>query len=160
MADFKRILFPVEFSPHCQIAARSVASYARHFDAEVTLLHVEVLPFEPYVWELQTERLTERLNHFLEAEFAGLRVHRQVVSGDAAHEIVRYAVNDRADLIMMPTHGRGTFRRFVLGSVTAKVLHDTACPVWTAAHVDVELSSGPPNITNSLCAVDWGGPRG
>jgi hypothetical protein len=39
-------------------------------------------------------------------------------------------------LIMMATRGRGLFRAALLGSVTAKVLHDADCPVWTAAHVE------------------------
>jgi hypothetical protein len=43
-----------------------------------------------------------------------------------------------ADLIMMPTYGMGSFRRHLIGSVTAKVLHDVACPVWTAAHVETQ----------------------
>ena len=58
MVNFKRILFPVEFTPQCQIAARHIASYARLFDAEIILLHVEELPFEPYVWEPPTDWLT------------------------------------------------------------------------------------------------------
>ena len=74
------------------------------------------------------------------------------MTGDPAREIVRYATN--ADLIMMPTHGRGPFRRFVLGSITAKVLHDTPCPVWTLAHLDAEHPPAPPSLTNVLCAVD------
>ena len=36
----------------------------------------------------------------------------------------------------MPTHGYGPFRRFILGSNTAKVLHDADCPVWTGVHVE------------------------
>ena len=55
---------------------------------------------------------------------------------------------------MMPTHGYGTFRRRLLGSITAKVLHDAACPVWTGAH----LAQGPPvewiSPTTILTAVD------
>jgi hypothetical protein len=37
------------------------------------------------------------------------------------------------DLIVTPTHGYGLFRRFLFGSATLKVLHDAACPVWTAS---------------------------
>lgn len=154
MVDFKRILFPVEFTPQCHIAARHVAHYARLFDAEVNLLHVEALPFEPYVWEPQTDRLNRLLAQFLVDELAGLTVRRQVVTGDAAQEIVRFAANEKTDLIMMPTHGRGPFRRFVLGSVTAKVLHDTSSPVWTSAHLDVDGTFTPPNLSNIVCAVD------
>lgn len=154
MVDFKRIVFPVEFTPQCQIAGRYVASYAHHFDAEVHLLHVEMLPFEPYVWEPQTDRLRTMLDQFLVDEFAGSKTQRSLVSGNPALEIVRFAKNEKADLIMTPTHGRGPFRRFVLGSVTAKVLHDTPIPVWTSAHLDVERPSAPPNLANVLCAVD------
>jgi nucleotide-binding universal stress UspA family protein len=41
-----------------------------------------------------------------------------------------------AGLIVMPTHGYGPFRRFILGSVTAKVLHDADCPVCTGIHLE------------------------
>ena len=154
MVSFKRILFPVEFSAQCQIAAKHVASYARRFDAEVVLLHCEVLPIEPYVWDPQTERLTQLLDQFLVEEFAGLKVQRLVRTGDPAHEIVSYVNNEKADLIMMPTHGRGPFRRFVLGSLTSKVLHDAPCPVWTSAHLDVERPPASLNLSSILCAVD------
>ena len=154
MATFKRILFPVEFTPQCQIAARHVATYARHFAAEVILLHVEVLPLEPYAWEPQTEWLTQRLDQFLVDEFAGVKVRRLVSRGDPANEIVRCVTNEKADLIMMPTHGRGPFRRFVLGSVTAKVLHDAPCPVWTSAHLDENSTPMPSSLSTILCAVD------
>src|SRR5580765_2508864 len=53
----------------------------------------------------------------------------------------------------MPTHGYGPFRSLLLGSVTAKVLHDTECPVWTAPHMEQPLS-GPITGNNVLCAID------
>jgi nucleotide-binding universal stress UspA family protein len=154
MIRFERILFPVEFTPQCQMAARYVASYARQFNAEVVLLHVETLPVEPYAWDPQTERLTQLLNQFLVEEFAGVRVKRIVKTGDPAFEIVRCVNVEKADIIMLPTHGRGPFRRFVLGSVTAKVLHDAPCPVWTSAHLEIDRPPTPPSLANVLCAVD------
>ena len=60
---------------------------------------------------------------------------------------------EQVDLIMMPTHGYGAFRRFILGSVTAKVFHDAHCPVWTSAHVE-EMPARPPGHRTVLCAVD------
>ncbi len=55
---------------------------------------------------------------------------------------------------MMATHGSGPLRRLLLGSVTAQVLHDVDCPVWTAVHVE----QGPTVewITPSVivCAID------
>jgi nucleotide-binding universal stress UspA family protein len=56
----------------------------------------------------------------------------------------------------MPTHGYSPFRRLLLGSTTSNVLHDTACPVWTGAHV----AQGPPadwiKLGHIVCAIDLG----
>ena len=54
---------------------------------------------------------------------------------------------------MMPTHGYGIFRSLLLGSVTAKVLHDAACPVWTGVHVE-ETPPASAAFENIMCAVD------
>jgi hypothetical protein len=70
--------------------------------------------------------------------------------GDPAREITDYAQEQGADLIMMPTHGYRTFRSLLLGSVTAKVLHDAACPVWTGVHVE---DSPPAPAKCRTCAM-------
>ena len=58
---------------------------------------------------------------------------------------------------MMSTHGIGIFRRYLLGSVTAKVLHDCPTPVWTTVHTP---SAGlePKPIRNVVCATDLSEP--
>jgi nucleotide-binding universal stress UspA family protein len=76
-----------------------------------------------------------------------------LLEGDPALTIVKTARAEKADLIAMPTHGYGAFRRFLLGSVTAKVLHDSDCPVWTGAHSEEEPAREF-SIRNILCAVD------
>ena len=43
------------------------------------------------------------------------------------------ARDEKVDLIVMSTHGHGVLYRFLLGSVAAKVLHDSDCPVWTTS---------------------------
>jgi nucleotide-binding universal stress UspA family protein len=55
---------------------------------------------------------------------------------------------------MMPTHGHGPFRALLLGSVTAKVLHDVHCPVWTGVHAEQMTSRSPDRWKRVLCAVD------
>jgi nucleotide-binding universal stress UspA family protein len=47
-----------------------------------------------------------------------------VLQGDPARQFVDFAHSSNTDLIVMPTHGYGQFRQFILGSITAKVLHD------------------------------------
>jgi nucleotide-binding universal stress UspA family protein len=95
-----------------------------------------------------------RLNLFLPSLEEHVQVKRVVVSGDPARKVVEHAESEGSDLIMMPTHGYGPFRRFILGSVTAKVLHDAVCPVWTGVHLEqtppVELSG----IRSIVCAID------
>lgn len=73
--------------------------------------------------------------------------------GDPAQLIVNYAETAGVDLIMMPTHGCGPFRRLLLGSVTAKVLHDANCPVWTSAHVTEPGHANFLPCRSVLCAI-------
>jgi hypothetical protein len=77
-----------------------------------------------------------------------------MVEGNAALDIVDHAKSERIDLIMMPTHGYGPFRALLLGSVTAKVLHDAECPVWTMIHTDKKVADPADRWRRSLCAVD------
>ena len=55
---------------------------------------------------------------------------------------------------MMPTRGCGAFRRFILGSVTAKVLHDANCPVWTGTHLEETTPGVSSDVKTVVCAVD------
>ncbi len=72
--------------------------------------------------------------------------------GDPAVKIAEFTRDNAVDLVMMPTHGHGLFRRLLLGSVTSKVLHDVHCPVWTAAHAEKQHAQEMPR--KILCALD------
>jgi nucleotide-binding universal stress UspA family protein len=74
--------------------------------------------------------------------------------GDPAHTILNYAREHSVDLIMMPTHGYGPFRSLLLGSVTAKVLHDSELPVWTSAHSTDLAAPTSTKYQRVVCAVD------
>lgn len=163
--SIKKILFPVDFSPRSEAAARYVELYQRTYGAEVILLHVANLvdylfgvgEYGGYgVDELYRERMAEarrQLDAFGAEGFASKRI---LCEGDAGLKIVEYAHENQIDLIMMPTHGRGPFRRFLLGSVTAKVLHDARCPVWTSAHVEQAPPAAVIALDRVLCALDLG----
>jgi nucleotide-binding universal stress UspA family protein len=83
-------------------------------------------------------------------------VNRTVVHGDPAQQIVATAKESGTDLIMMPSHGLSVFRSFVLGTVTAKVLHDADCPVWTGVHLEKAPVLDAIRFEKVLCAVDLG----
>lgn len=163
MQTFEKILFPVDMSESCTATVPYVEALAQKFNAEVTLLHALEIPpayftdWYGYMALVDTPAIREaRQNEFaqyLKNRFAGLRVKRALVEGDAAQVITRYAEENGTDLIMMPTRGYGIFRGMLLGSVTAKVLHDALCPVWTAAHVEEPVPSSG-FFERIVCAVD------
>ena len=102
------------------------------------------------------ERGQRAIDTFLNAEFTGLRTKRVLLDGDPAREIIDDAHEEHCDLIFMPTHGHGPFRRLLLGSVTAKVLHDADCPVWTGVHMEPPPQHTPGVLERVVCAVDLG----
>jgi nucleotide-binding universal stress UspA family protein len=163
----KHILFPIDFSDRSCAAAPFVEAMASRYEAKVTLISVAQPiyytgmgdPGGPIVIGTDTmlTDLNERLETALTREFAQLQVSRIAEIGDPAQVITRFARSAGVDLIMMPTHGYGPFRRLLLGSVAAKVLHDSECPIWTAAHVEESPCRDHLACRNILCAVD-GGP--
>src|SRR5579885_2999091 len=154
MLPFQRILFPVDFSAQSIGAARYVEALAGRFEAELILLHVIDLPNYDALHPQSPAERRARLQSFLQRELEYFRVERLIREGDPARNILSVAQDRNVDLVMMPTHGHGPFRRFLLGSVTAKILHDADCPVWTGTH----LESAPPlekiELHRLLCAVD------
>jgi nucleotide-binding universal stress UspA family protein len=162
MPTIKHILFPIDFSERTCAAVPFVQSMAKRFGAKITLMSVAppywyaADPGVPMVVDVEEVRdqLRARLDKTLTAEFAAFNVQRIVEIGEAAEELVRYAHSQGVNLIMMPTHGYGPFRSLLLGSVTAKVLHDAHCPVWTAAHVEDAPQKDHLEPKNILCAVD------
>lgn len=61
---------------------------------------------------------------------AGIRSRGIVRTGDPVTEIVRCVRVERADLILMSTHGRRGLRRMVLGSVAENVLRRAGVPIF------------------------------
>ncbi len=150
----KKILFPVDFSERCSSAARMVEVFAGRFQAEVTLLHV----LEPLSYNdipVDSSGIAEqRLGTFLVDELKHFDVRRVLLEGDPASKIIEYAHSQNSDLIMLPTHGYGGFRRLILGSVTAKILHAAECPVWTGVHMENVPRLEDIRIRKVLCAID------
>jgi nucleotide-binding universal stress UspA family protein len=162
MTTTRHILFPFDFSAQSTEVVPYVRAMAQACEAKVTLFSVV-----PPTWELPPDgmrplvgddsgdarqALQAHLDKFLSGEFPGVTLERVADAGDPALRITAFARAHGVDLIMMPTHGLGPFRTLLMGSVTSKVLHDAACPVWTAAHAEVQHSPALPRKV--LCAVD------
>ncbi len=152
----KKILFPVDFSERCTDAARMAETFAGHFEAELTLLYV----LEPFTYNdvpVDTAALTEnQLRSYLAKELQQINTKRVLLHGDPATQIAGFAQSENFDLIMLPTHGYGAFRRMVLGSVTARVLHEAQCPVWTGVHMEQVPELENIAFRKIVCAIDFG----
>ena len=153
MFQLRRILFPVDFSDRCRGAAHYVEALVGRFDAELILLHIIEATYNSTLEDLRVSQL-ERFDQFFGKELKHLRVKELVDHGEPAREIIECASVNHVDLIMIPTQGMGIYRRLILGSTSAKVLHDADCPVWTGVH----LENAPPleavTCDRILCAVD------
>jgi nucleotide-binding universal stress UspA family protein len=152
----EKILFPVDFSERCTAAARMAEIFTGHFQAELTLVHVvEPLTYNDVPVDLNA--LGERqLSGYLVEELKQFDVKRVLLTGDPSSQILEYAKSQGFDLIMLPTHGYGTFRRLILGSVTGNVLHDALCPVWTGVHMEQVPKLEDIALRRVVCALDLG----
>lgn len=168
MFSLKNVLFPVDFSNRCRGAARVLDALHTHFQPEVTLAHVLPPPHLEYsmadlggglVQEYttaRTEQARKDLEYFLDDELKHFTIHRVLLEGDPARKLTEFAQNHHMDLIVMPTHGYGGFRRFMLGSVTAKVLHDADCPVLTGVHLEDAPDPEEIHVRTVAAAIDLG----
>jgi nucleotide-binding universal stress UspA family protein len=168
--DLSKILLPVDFSEQSVGAARYAGMLACRYQAQVTMLHVVTqsdyplgameVPIDLHDYrKARVEDAQKRLDAFLTEEFHGMQVQRLLLEGDPATQIVQTAHSSGIHLIVMPTHGYGPFRRFIIGSVTAKVLHDADCPVLTGVHME-KGPTEPTIFRNILCALDLGPQSG
>lgn len=105
----------------------------------------------------QKTRLKEMLDSFLAEDLKSCEVTRVLAEGDPAQTIVEYSRSHAMDLIVSETRGTGVFRRLILGSVTAKVLHDAPCPVLTGVHAEEVRIDQAWVVRRILCAVDPAG---
>ncbi len=173
MLSIRKILLPVVFTDvftdSSRHLLRQAAWLAHRFHAEIILLHVVSPLSYPYGMLEPGHDITARDLHAQVVEWAqknldqtrppeldGFAVTRMLLRGDPAREIVETARNRNVDLIVIPTHGHGTLYRLLLGSVTAKVLHETQCPVWTGTHIE-EAPAGEFSIRRILCSMELNG---
>lgn len=165
MNKISGILLPVDFSERCLGMTHYARTLAEKYDAEIILLHVvnpvfvapEVGMAPAAVVTTPTWLINEKyklMDDFATSELVGLRVRRFVYEGIPEAQIEEMANANEVQLVMMPTHGYGAFRRFLIGSVTAKVLDDVACPVFTGVHMEKHAYDSKEEFPTIACAVD------
>ena len=161
MVKISRILCPIDFSETSRHALEHAVAVAKWYDAQIVALHVIHTPFLPTPPILFAEFATNsapavvnQLHAWLEpARKAAIDVSTIVDEGNPTVRIVERAITERADLIVMGTHGLGGFERFVLGSVTERVLRKAACPVLIVPPASQTAAKVP--YRRLLCPVDF-----
>ncbi len=144
MLEWKKICCPVDFSEASEAALQLAADLARHFAAQLTVLHVyqpphTAVPVEgslyapPELFEAIARQVNRELAEWQQR--AEKRSEGSVTAimliGVPFAEITRYAKEGKFDLIVMGTEGRTGVKRLFLGSVAERVVRLSECPVIT-----------------------------
>ena len=144
MRPIRRILHPSDFSRASRAAFARAVDLARTNRAELTIVHVMsvVVPgmgeeyLSPAVYdEIQRSMAAGAKKHLdalvAKARRAGIRARALLLEGVAYERIIRAARTQRADVVVMGTHGRTGVARLFLGSVAERVVTLSPCPVMT-----------------------------
>jgi nucleotide-binding universal stress UspA family protein len=135
------ILVPVDFS-ECSFAGLTYAvRFAREVGARIVVLHVSDLGpvmmttgcgvYDSHIYvEAAQRRCSNQMQAFLErVDFDGVPVKTSAVAGYCPAAIYEAAAKERADLIIVATHGRTGLRRALVGSVAESTVRHAGCPV-------------------------------
>ncbi len=153
----RKILWPTDFSECAGAAFDHAIRMASRHHAALDLLHVAVLseedPFLPPDRLPGREEIRRRLR-----QVAAREKTRQIAASAAtpieigrhqrraraaAPEILRFATEHAADLIVIGGHGRRGFRQNFLGNVVEEVVRLAACPVLTVREPDLRAEGAP-----------------
>jgi nucleotide-binding universal stress UspA family protein len=136
----KKILVATDFSSHSKRAMDYAASLAKEAGAGIVLMHViESFPYSvtDTLHIVDHRRALEKTAGFLlenlrqELAGAGVSVKSLLTNGAPYEEILKASRREKADLIVMGTHGRTGVKHLILGSVAEKVVRLSSCPVMT-----------------------------
>lgn len=138
---YKHILVPLDGSPLAEAALVHAETLAMQFGSELVLLRVVVSPYAIVAPDLvlagydsNHQQFADQADQYLKTVAGKLAARRIQVrtltcDGPVAEAIIERARENRIDLIVMSTHGRGGVSRWVYGSVADRLLQAAPCPV-------------------------------
>ncbi|WP_430506089.1 universal stress protein [Haloparvum sp. PAK95] len=143
---YDEILVPTDGSPAADAAIERAVDLADKYDARVHALYVvdgaaystleagSEIVIEAL--EAEGEEATERVAEA--AADAGVEATTTVTTGTAYRTIQDYVDDNDIDLIVMGTHGRQGLDRYLLGSVTERVVRTSDVPVMTVRQEEAD----------------------
>jgi nucleotide-binding universal stress UspA family protein len=136
---FNKILFPVDLSQASLKICPYVKEVAEKFNSEIHIVYVvHVTPYYSNIdmsaaflvdFESEVKKGAEKkFNEFVSANFPGLRVQSQILTGRPNDEIIGYVKSKEIDLVVMG-HSSTGIERAIFGSVAAHVVKYSPVPV-------------------------------
>ena len=134
----RKLLVPVDGSDHSAKTLAHACGLAKDLSADIVVLQVIDAPFfAGYPYDLTS--VHEDLEKIKDAEFenlkadldkAGVSYQREVEKGNPAETIVAVAEAGNYDMVVIGSHGASAGERFLLGSVSDRVVHHAPCDVY------------------------------
>jgi nucleotide-binding universal stress UspA family protein len=178
MITTKHILCPVDFSAFSHHALQHALQLARWFESTLTILYVYALPAAPppvlfgglpgplpsqrypaltvSPGRLHEDMIAELTKFAATVDASGVQLRIHARTGSAVRGILEEAAAEHSDLIVMGTHGHGGFDRWMLGSVTEKILRKACCPVLTVPPpVGEPIGDAVAMLKRILCPIDF-----
>lgn len=164
---FQKILCPVDFSESSDRALDYALALGKRHGGRVAVLHVlPTVLADPDLYPYLTEpvlasgeardRAYRRLGDFVHRALAdGIGAEVILEDGDVIEELLKNVKRREVDLVIMGTHGRRGFQRFLLGSVTERVLRQSEAPVLSISPSAPTIRTERIPFQKILCAVDF-----
>ncbi|MDJ0743045.1 MAG: universal stress protein [Xenococcaceae cyanobacterium MO_167.B27] len=131
----KSVLIPLDFS---ELSYQAIATAKEYVEScsSLHVIHVMTPVYQEYSIamdvSIEEEKRKQEIQDFLKSKLSEMgyeAVQIEVAIGDPSTQIVDYAEEIEADLIVMPSHGRKGMSRFLIGSVAERVVRLSHCPV-------------------------------
>jgi CPA2 family monovalent cation:H+ antiporter-2 len=162
MIEIGHVLCPVDFSEFSLHALDHASAVARWYGARLTVLHVflnaPVMDLPPLVLDEPTrDKTMADLRRFTAAVPADVPLDLRIEEAPDIHgEILAQAASLPADLLVVGSHGRSGFQRWVIGSTAEKLIRRSRCPTMIVPRRAHDTSpSGPAQFRHILCPVDF-----
>ena len=133
-----KILLPIDGSIECQKALDYTIDMAEKYGSKITIIHVldynripNAINYDEFYDKIynidsRNEMLQKAVEYF---EEKGIEADAKLVKGDPESEIIDEAEKEGYDICIMCTHGMSSGKRFMLGSVTNKVVRYIGIPI-------------------------------
>lgn len=132
---WKNIILPTDGSKYSNAASEKAIDFAKSYGGELLIVSVVDVPPEFYAEAPQVvDDKTKKAKEFVadikkKAEASGIKASTYVGEGKAHKVIIDFARDEKADIIVMGSHGKTGIKRLLMGSVTEGVIGHSSCPV-------------------------------